>query len=53
MKKDTHPDYHKIIVEMTDGTTLKHALLGGMRVILQLDIDPSSHPAWVVAELKF
>ena len=23
MKKDIHPDYHKITVEMTDGTTFE------------------------------
>jgi len=37
MKADTHPDYHFITVVMTDGKE---------GATLNLDIDPTSHPAW-------
>ncbi len=47
MKKDTHPDYHEITVEMTDGTTYQtRSTWGGPGATLKLEIDPSSHPAW-------
>lgn len=47
MKKDTHPDYHFITVVMTDGTTFKtRSTYGAEGDTLQLDIDPTSHPAW-------
>ena len=53
MKKDTHPDYHKIIVEMTDGTTFEtRSTWGNEGDTLKLDIDPSSHPAWVGGGVK-
>ena len=48
MKKDTHPDYHNITVEMTDGTTFNtRSTWGKEGDTLKLDIDPSSHPAWI------
>ena len=48
MKIDTHPDYHKITVEMTDGTTFEtRSTWGKEGDTLKLDIDPSSHPAWI------
>ena len=48
MKKDIHPDYHKITVEMTDGTTFEtRSTWGKEGDTLKLDIDPSSHPAWI------
>ena len=47
MKSDTHPDYHMITVQMTDGTTFRtRSTWGKEGDTLQLDIDPSSHPAW-------
>ena len=47
MKKDTHPDYHKITVEMTDGTTFEtRSTWGNEGDTLKLDIDPKSHYAW-------
>ncbi len=47
MKKDTHPDYHKITVQMTDGTSFEtRSTWGSEGDTLQLDIDPTSHPAW-------
>ena len=47
MKKDIHPDYHEITVEMVDGTTFKsRSTWGGEGETLKLGIDPKSHPAW-------
>ena len=47
MKKDIHPDYHEITVEMTDGTSYKtRSTWGKPGATLKLDIDPTSHPAW-------
>lgn len=47
MKADTHPDYHEITVQMTDGTSYKtYSTYGKEGDTLKLDIDPSSHPAW-------
>lgn len=47
MKKDTHPDYHKITVVMTDGTQFEtYSTYGAEGQKLQLDIDPKTHPAW-------
>lgn len=47
MKKDLHPEYHVIEVKMTDGTTIQmRSTYGKEGDSLQLDIDPSSHPAW-------
>jgi large subunit ribosomal protein L31 len=47
MKKDIHPDYHMIKVQMTDGTTFEtRSTWGKEGDTLQLEIDPTSHPAW-------
>jgi large subunit ribosomal protein L31 len=47
VKKDIHPEYHFITVQMTDGTTFKtRSTWGSEGDTLQLDIDPTSHPAW-------
>jgi len=47
MKKDTHPDYHMITVTMTNGTTYQtRSTYGAEGATLQLDIDPTTHPAW-------
>jgi large subunit ribosomal protein L31 len=47
MKKDIHPDYHEIVVEMTDGTSFTtRSTMGKAGERLKLDIDPLSHPAW-------
>jgi large subunit ribosomal protein L31 len=47
MKAETHPDYHEITVQMTDGTSYKtYSTFGKEGDTLKLDIDPSSHPAW-------
>lgn len=50
MKKDIHPDYHKITVVMTDGTKFEtRSTWGTEGQTMQLDIDPKSHPAWTGA----
>lgn len=47
MKKDIHPDYHEIKVQMTDGSTFTtRSTWGHEGDVLKLDIDISSHPAW-------
>lgn len=47
MKKDIHPEYHVINVAMTDGTVVKmRSTYGAAGDTLNLDIDPSAHPAW-------
>ena len=47
MKTGTHPDYHMIKVQMTDGTVFEtRSTWGKEGDTLQLDIDPKSHPAW-------
>ncbi|PHQ72283.1 MAG: 50S ribosomal protein L31 [Sneathiella sp.] len=47
MKKDIHPDYHMITVEMTDGTTFEtRSTYGAEGDRLKLDIDVKTHPAW-------
>lgn len=47
MKKDTHPDYHRIKVVMTDGTEYEtRSTWGAEGDTLKLDIDPKTHPAW-------
>ncbi|TNE41083.1 MAG: 50S ribosomal protein L31 [Alphaproteobacteria bacterium] len=47
MKKDIHPDYHTITVEMTDGSTFEtRSTYGKEGDVLKLDIDVKTHPAW-------
>ena len=47
MKADTHPDYHMITVQMTDGSTFQtRSTWGKEGDTMALDIDPKSHPAW-------
>lgn len=47
MKKEVHPDYHTITVVMTDGTKFEtRTTWGSEGDTLNLDIDPTSHPAW-------
>lgn len=48
MKKNIHPDYHEITIEMTDGTTFKtRSTWGKPGDTMKLEIDPKKHPAWV------
>ncbi|MEM7463141.1 MAG: 50S ribosomal protein L31 [Pseudomonadota bacterium] len=47
MKQDIHPSYHKITVVMTDGTEFEtRSTWGNEGDKMNLDIDPTSHPAW-------
>ena len=47
MKSDIHPDYHFVKVVMTDGTEyMTRSTYGADGDSLQLDIDPTTHPAW-------
>ena len=46
-KKVEHPDYHEIIIEMTDGTQFKtRSTWGKPGETMKLEIDPKKHPAW-------
>jgi large subunit ribosomal protein L31 len=48
MKEKIHPDYHNITVVMTDGTKYEtRSTWGKPGDVLQLDVDPKTHPAWV------
>jgi large subunit ribosomal protein L31 len=47
MKKEIHPDYHKIKVVMTDGSSFEtYSTWGKEGDELKLDVDTKSHPAW-------
>ena len=47
MKTGIHPDYHTIKVVMTNGTEyFTRSTLGKEGDTLNLDIDPTTHPAW-------
>ncbi len=47
MKKDIHPNYHEIVVVMTDGTEFKtRSTWGKAGDRMRLEIDAKSHPAW-------
>ena len=47
MKKDIHPKLNRIKVQMTDGTVFEtRSTWGKEGDTLQLDIDPTVHPAW-------
>ena len=50
MRKDIHPDYHTIEVKLTDGTAYQMRTTWGKEGdSMQLDIDPTVHPAWTGA----
>ncbi len=47
MKQDIHPDYHTIKVVMNDGTEfMTRSTWGAEGDTMNLDIDPTTHPAW-------
>lgn len=47
-KAGVHPDYHTITVVMTDGTRYEtRSTYGKEGDVIQLDVDPKTHPAWV------
>ena len=48
MKKNIHPNYHKIKVVMTDNSNFETMSTWGKEGdSLKLDIDPKSRPAWI------
>ena len=48
MKANVHPDYHVITIVMSDGTKYEtRSTWGKEGDVLQLDVDPKTHPAWV------
>ena len=48
MKSGIHPDYHMINITMTDGTKFQtRSTWGKEGDTMSLDIDPTSHPAWI------
>ena len=53
MKKNIHPNYHKIKVVMTDGSQFETMSTWGKEgETLRLDIDCKSHPAWIGGSQK-
>ena len=53
MKKNIHPNYHKIKVVMTDGSQFETKSTWGKEgETLKLDIDSKSHPAWTGGSQK-
>ena len=53
MKKNIHPKYHKIKVEMTDGSQFEtKSTWGSEGEVLKLEIDPNSHSAWTGGKQK-
>ena len=53
MKPGIHPAYHTITVQLTDGTSYQtRSTWGKEGDTLQLDIDPSAHPAWTGGQGK-
>ena len=54
MKKDIHPNYHTIKVEMTDGTQFEtKSTWGAEGDLLKLEIDPKSHSAWTGGTVSY
>ena len=53
MKKNIHPNYHTIKVEMTDGSHFETKSTWGKEGdLLKLEIDPKSHSAWTGGKQK-
>ena len=53
MKKNIHPNYHLINVEMTDGSKFETMSTWGSKgETLKLEIDPKSHSAWTGGKQK-
>ena len=53
MKKDIHPNYHTITVQMTDGTSFTtRSTWGKEGDTLKLEVDRLSHPAWTQGSRK-
>ena len=53
MKKNIHPNYHKIKVVMTDGSDFEtRSTWGKEGETMKLDIDSKSHSAWTGGSQK-
>jgi large subunit ribosomal protein L31 len=55
MQPNIHPDYHKITVKLTDGSTFEtRSTYGKEGDVLALDTDIKTHPAWTggIASVK-
>ena len=53
MKEKIHPNYHKIKVQMTDGSQFETMSTWGKEGdTMKLDIDSKSHSAWVGGNQK-
>ena len=53
MKKNIHPNYHKIKVVMTDGSHFEtRSTWGKEGETMKLDIDSKSHSAWTGGSQK-
>ena len=53
MKKNLHPNYHRITVEMTDGSRFEtKSTWGSEGDTLKLEIDSKSHSAWTGGKHK-
>jgi len=47
VKKNIHPGYHMITVQMTDGSQYQtRSTWGKEGDLMTLEIDPLAHPAW-------
>jgi len=47
MKKNIHPDYHEIEVQLLDGSSFKTKSTWGKKGgVLRLERDVNNHPAW-------
>ena len=53
MKKGIHPEYHEVSIVLTNGEKFKtRSTYGKAGEIINLDVDPLSHPAWTGAGQK-
>ncbi|MBA5723722.1 50S ribosomal protein L31 [Candidatus Liberibacter sp.] len=53
MKSGIHPEYHPITVVMTDGTKYEtYSTWKTEGAVMNLDIDPLSHAAWIGGKQK-
>lgn len=47
MKKNIHPEYHNVTVVLTNGDKFEtKSTYGKSGDVINLDIDPLTHPAW-------
>ena len=47
MRKEIHPAYHFVTIQLNDGSTYRtRTTMGKADDKVTLDIDPTTHPAW-------